>query len=95
MVAGGQHDGCSLALPLASFPYLQRNEAKQQQQLAEAQKRETQKTELDFLSKAADAAYGNGRDWSRITNAALLALDGLPDKLAGVLRPDVERPSGN
>jgi WD40 repeat protein len=52
-------------------------------------RRETQITESGLLSKAADAAYGDGMDLSRVTEAALLTIEALPDKDAKTERPHV------
>ncbi len=60
-----------------------------QKRATEELRRQTQITESGLLSIAADAAYGDGNNWTETTNAALLALEGLPDISAGVARPPV------
>jgi len=62
-------------------------EARRQQRAADAQRhateelrRQTQRTESGPLANAADAAFGDGAAWEGITNAALLAIEALPDK---------------
>ncbi len=80
------------ALALATFAYLQRNDAVDQRNVAENRRHETQelreqnqKTESGLLSDAANTEFGRGA----VGDALLLALEALPDQAALVTRPHV------
>ena len=72
-------------------------EAERQRQTAGAQKRasvelrrQTQIAEFVLFAQSANLSFGDGRDWPKITDAALPAFEALPHDAANVVRPYVQ-----
>ncbi len=83
ILTGGLAAGLLMALGLAGFAYWQRAVAVRQEKLASEQRDRAQLTQSRFLADLANQRVAAG-DPSR---ALLFALEGMPDRAAGLARP--------
>lgn len=73
----------------AGIPCFQHQTAGAQKRASVELRRQTQTAESVLFAQAANLSFGDGRDWPKITDAALPAFEALPHAAANVVRPYV------